>query len=195
MKKALIAAVKRYPVFSVREIGDVLGKGRSYAYLAAYRAKKAGVIQEIEKGKYTLEEDPFLIASWIVWPSYISGWAALHYHKMTEQLPFTIHVATTRKRKRKRIHFGGAKIEFIRIKKEALCGFHRVSYRDKEVFIAEKEKAIVDGIAARKISFAEAADLVRQNRKKISSRRLLSYAKAVRGLVKRLKGVLNDKER
>ena len=47
MKDTLIEALQRYPVFTVREMAQVLGKSSSYAYLVAYRLKKSGIIQEI----------------------------------------------------------------------------------------------------------------------------------------------------
>jgi predicted transcriptional regulator of viral defense system len=192
MEKELVRALRRYPVFSVRDIAGVLNKGRNYAYLVAYRLKKNGAINEIEKGKYSLDSDPFLVASWVVWPSYISGWAALNYYNLTEQLPFTIHVMTTRKRKRKIISYGNAKIEFVKIKNSAFTGFQRIPYQGKEIFIAEKEKAIIDGLATKKMSFGEAIELIRINRGKISSRKLFSYARAWTGLAKRLKAMLDD---
>lgn len=192
MQKELISALKRYPVFTVRDIANVLNKKMGYAYLAAYRLKKIGVIHEIEKGKYTLEEDPFIVCSWIVWPSYISGWAALSYYKLTEQLPFTLHVITTRKRKKKTLFFENTKIEFIRIRKSAFFGFKRVIYHGKEIFIAEKEKAIVDALAAKKMTILEAVEIIKNNNRKINKRKVFSYAKTSRGLAKRLKEALRD---
>jgi predicted transcriptional regulator of viral defense system len=188
MKKELVNALGRYPVFSVRDISGALGRSREYAYLAAYRLKKAGAIREIEKGKYTLLDDPLAIASWIVWPSYISCWAALSFHRLTDQLPFTIHVVTTRKRKRKILTFGNARIEFIRVKASAFFGFRRSIYQGNEIFVAEKEKAIVDALAARKMSFGEALEIIKGSRRRIRRRRLLSYAKAFRGMGKKLRG-------
>ena len=190
----LLAALKRYPVFTVRDIANVLNKQRDYAYTVAYRLKKAGAIHEIEKGKYTLEEDSFLIASWITWPSYISSWAALNYHKLTEQLPFIIHVITTRKRKNKIVIYGNSRITFIKIKKNAFFGFERVIYQNKEIFIAEKEKALVDAIATKKMSLGEAVDIIKNNVRKINKTKLFSYAKITKGLVKKLKRGLNQLE-
>jgi predicted transcriptional regulator of viral defense system len=195
MRSALLTALKNYPVFSVRDISAVLGKSRPYASLAAFRLKKAGVIHELEKGKYTLEQDPFLIASWVVWPSYISGWAALNYHKLTEQLPFAIQISTTRQRKNHTLLFHGTKLDFIRIKKSAFFGYKRAAYAQNQIFIAEPEKAIIDALASKRMSLSEAAELVRVNRGKINQRKLLTYSKAARGLVKKLKGVLHDKAR
>lgn len=195
MQKKLLSALGRYPVFTVREIAGVLGKSRSYAYLVAYRLKKSGIIHEIEKGKYAVEEDPFIVASWIAWPSYITGWAALNYHKMTEQLPFAIQVATTQKRKRASLSYGNARIEFIKIKNEAFCGFRKEQYGGKEIFIAEKEKALADALAARKMSFSEAGHILRENRGKISVAKLLRHAALWKGLKKKVKVALDDTER
>ncbi len=192
MQKELLNALKRYPVFTIGDISNALGKSREYAYLAAYRLKKAGAIHEIEKGKYTMEDDPFIIASWVAWPSYISSWAALNFHKLTDQLPFTIHVITTRKRKRKTLSYGNARIEFIKMKKSAFFGHQRRIYQGREIFIAEKEKAIVDALAARKMSLGEALEIIKGNRKMINRRKLLSHAKIFRGMAKKLKGAFND---
>lgn len=191
----LLKELGRYPVFTVRQMASIADKGMNYAYLMAYRMKKAGLIHEIEKGKYTLEEDPFVIASWIVWPSYISGWAALSFYKLTEQLPFVIHVVTTVKRKDKTISFGNSKIEFLTFKKERFLGFGKRVYQNKQIFIADKEKAIVDGIAARKMSVEEAAELIMNNKRKLSVRKVLRYGKAVKGLNKKLGSLLHDKQR
>lgn len=192
MKKELVKALEGYPVFTIGGIAGVLGKGRAHAYLAAYRMKKASVIHQIEKGKYTQGDDPFAVASWVVWPSYISCWAALNFHKLTDQLPFTIHVVTTRKRKRKILTYGNAKIEFIKIRKSAFFGFKREVYQGKDIFIAEGEKAIVDALAARKMTLGEAIEIIMNNRKKINRRKLLSYAKIFKGMAAKLKGAFND---
>jgi predicted transcriptional regulator of viral defense system len=191
MQRRLIAALKRYPVFTVRDITNILDKPREYAYLVAYRLKKAGVITEIEKGKYTFEDDPFVVASWIVWPSYISGWAALNFYKLTEQLPFTIHVITTKKRKRKIISYGDTRIEFVKIKRSAFFGFDRIVYQGREIFIAEKEKAIIDALATKKMSLREAIELIKHNRRKINRSKLLSYARISKGLSKKLREMLS----
>ncbi len=192
MRDALLAALKPYPVFSVREIAAVLGKGRPYAYLAAFRLKKAGLIREIEKGKYTAQEDPFAIASWVAWPSYISGWAALNYHKLTEQLPFAIQIVTTRQRKSPSLVFNNTRLEFTRLKKDAFFGYRRVAYAQGQIFVAEAEKAIVDALALRRMSLPEAVGLVRHNKRKINLRKLLAYSKSARGLAKKLRGALHD---
>ncbi len=190
IKKKELEALQQYPVFTAKDLADTLHKGIDYAYLVAHRLKKAGVLHEIEKGKYTLETDSFLVASWIVWPSYISCWAALNYHKLTEQLPFTIHVITTRKRKKKIVSYGNARIQIIKIKKTAFTGFQRTTYQGREIFLAEKEKAIVDALATKKMSLTEAVDVIKNIKRKVNMGRLLLHAKKAAGWAKKLKEAL-----
>ncbi len=190
MKEALRKALLDYPVFTVRDLASLLHKKREYAYLQAYRWKKKKLIHEIEKGKYTLEEDPFLISSWIVWPSYISGWAALHYYHLTEQLPFTIQIITTRKRNKRVLNYGNAKIEFTTIKSSFLQGFKKIRYQQHDIFIAEKEKALIDAVATRKMSLGEGIEMIKKN--KINRKKLFSYAALVRGLTPKIRGELHD---
>ena len=192
MKNTLNKALQNYPVFSVRDIASLLDKKISYAYLQAYRWKKRNIIYEIEKGKYTMEEDPFIIASWIVWPSYISGWAALQYYHLTEQLPFTIQVITTKKRKRKVLSYGNAKIEFTTIKAAFFIGFQRVICRQQDIFIAEKEKALIDALVTKKMSLQESVEIIKSNKRNINRRKLFMYAGMIKGLAIKLRRGLYD---
>lgn len=190
MRETLLKALEHYPVFTVKDIAGALDKERNYASLVAYRLKKRGAIREIEKGKYCLEDDALLVASWIVWPSYVTSWAALNYYGLTDQLPFAIHVATTRKRKNKTVSFGNARIEFIKISGKMLTGFHRATYRGKQIFVAEKEKAIIDALAAKKMSIAEAVEVVKKNKRRLNRNKIFSFAKNVNGLTGKLKTAL-----
>ncbi|MEK6938817.1 MAG: hypothetical protein AABX04_07290 [Nanoarchaeota archaeon] len=192
MKETVRKALRDYPVFTVRDLASLLNKKRDYAYLQAFRWKKEKLIHEIEKGKYTLEDDPFLISSWIVWPSYISGWAALHYYHLTEQLPFTIQVITTRKRNKKVINYGNAKLEFTTVKSSFLKGFKQIMYQQHEIFIAEKEKALIDAVATRKMSLAESIEIIKNNKREINRTKLFFYAKQIKGLYKKLRVKLYD---
>ena len=86
MKKIeLLKELEKYPVFNIKKIRDISGKDSNYAKLLVYRLKKDNLIYEIEKNKYTLQNDIFVIASRLIWPSYISLWSALNYNKLTEQ--------------------------------------------------------------------------------------------------------------
>ena len=95
------------------------------------------------------------------------------------------------RRKKKILTYGNSKIEFTTVKSPFSIGFQRIIYQQKEIFIAEKEKALIDALATKKISLAEGIEIIKNNKRKINFRKLFSYAAMVRGLTTKLKeGVL-----
>lgn len=173
-------------VFTVKTIKDDFDKEKNYAKLIVYRLKKAGLVFELEKNKYTVHQDPLVVASHIVWPSYITSWAALQYHHMTEQLPWTIDVVTSRHRKKKQIKFANAKINFIKTKPENIFGFKKVYYRGFKIFVADKEKAIADSFVFRKISEEELIEIVLKSDADLD-------LKLIKKCVKKMSGRRRDK--
>lgn len=167
--------LKKYPVFNNTTVQNKLNKSRNYTKLFLYRIKKRGYIYKIEKNKYTTSADAFLIASRIVWPSYISCWSALNYHNLTEQVPHSVSVITTKSKKS--IEFSGTQIDFIKLNKNNFFGYEKVKYNNFEIFVADPEKSIVDSALLRKVSFSEIMEIMSNNVNKIKINRLLQYAK------------------
>ncbi len=95
-----------------------------------------------EKGKYTLHE--FVIGSYLVEPSAISYWSALHYYGMTEQIPSTVFVQTPTRKKKSRMNIFGLNYRIVRIKKEKFYGLRKEWIEEMPVNIADKEKTIID---------------------------------------------------
>jgi len=90
------------------------------------RLESRGSIERIEKGKYliipldssygeyTLHE--FVIGSWLVNPCAISYWSALHWYGMTEQIPSTVFIQTTGRKKKQNPEIFGVRYQVIKIK-------------------------------------------------------------------------------
>ena len=176
MKKIeIIRELNKYPVFSLKTLSEIVKKNKNYAKLIAYRLKKENLIFEIERGKYTVHKNPLIIASNIIWPSYISCWSAIRYHNMTEQLPQTIFVVTTRKRKNRIIKLNNNKIIFIKISPKYFFGYAKERYDNFDVFIAEKEKALIDSSLLKKISFSEICEIIKNNKDTINFNLLEGY--------------------
>lgn len=170
----LLRALERYPVFNNKTFRDLTGKGSNYARLLMHRLKKGNLIYKLGRNRYTLQKDPLVVASYIVWPAYLSAWTALRYHNFTEQLPETIWVITTRQY-RKVIKFHNTKIRFIIIKPKFFFGYRKERYNDFDIFMAEPEKAINDSIIFRKVSASEIFDIVKNHVSEIDSRRAADY--------------------
>ncbi len=136
----------RKSVFTTADVARIIDKKDSYVRVYLHRIKKHGYIEEIERGKYALRgTDPMLIASNIVFPSYISFLSGLKFHGMTTQLPRTVFVACAKsKREIKKEDYS---LRFVRLKSTRIFGYMRETYRGKKsVFVGEPEKVIVDSL-------------------------------------------------
>ena len=156
----LLRKLKNYPVFTVDTVCSIKEKNAAYTRVYLNRLASRGLIRRIQRGLFTIHDDPIIIATHIIWPSYVSLWYALRYHDLTEQIPNEISVLTTSRRNSKQIDFNGVSITFSTIATSYLFGYSRVNISGFEVFMADPEKAIVDSVALRKISITEIFSIV-----------------------------------
>jgi len=189
----LLKELSRYAVFDVKIVSDILNKSREYSKLVIYRLKQEKLIFEIERNKYTTKKEPLVIASNLVWPSYISCWSALRYYNLTEQLPETFFVITTRARKKRKINMENSKIIFIKVSGKYFFGYAKEILNDFEIFIATKEKALIDSALFKKISFSEIFDIIQNNKDELDFDLLINYLIKIKNkaLIKRF-GFLLD---
>lgn len=166
--------LKRLPTFTFKEFRAVLGLKSNYAKVLIHRLKKAGKVFQIKKGVYTFHKDAFLIASHIAWPSYISLNSALRYYNFTEQVFHAIWVISTRKERR--INFDNTQIIFVKAKPKFFFGYKKVLYNNFEIFMAEKEKAIVDCLLFKKVPFHEVYEIVEKNIDELSLKKLVEFS-------------------
>jgi len=146
---------KRTIIFTVDDAKKILNSSDPSVWnvLEALQRKKR--IQRIEKGKYLLvpakagiegywTEDALSIVPDLIDVYYVGFWTAMNYWGMTEQIPRTVFVATT-KRKRD-MEFGHQKFKFITLSKKKFFGYVQEKRNDMNFNISNKEKTIVDGL-------------------------------------------------
>ncbi len=181
----LLEYLKKYPIFDTTIVRDKADKSGEYTNLLIHRLSKRGLIHRVERDKYTVFNDPFLIASRIVWPSYISCWSALKYHNLTEQVPHDITVVTTMDKKA--IRFNNTTIRFAKLNPKSFFGYEKVKYGVFEVFIADIEKSIIDSAILSEVSFSELKEIISDNFGGIKISKFLSYLKRIgnKSLIKR----------
>jgi predicted transcriptional regulator of viral defense system len=187
--------LEKHVIFNAKKVSEISQKSRAYSRLLISRMLKRGQIYKIERNKYTVYYDPILIASHIVWPSYVSCWAGLRYYNLTEQLPTVIHVITPRKRLRKEIVFANTKIIFIKIKPRLFFGYNKILYDPRkgfEIFVADREKTIIDSALLKKVSFSTLAEIIREKIDEIDCKKLIKYLLKIRNitLIKRFGFIL-----
>ena len=178
-----IEYLKKFPVFSAKTITAKASRG--YINLYLYRLEKRHLIERIKKNLYTIYKDSFLIASRIVWPSYISCWSSLKFHNLTEQVPNAVFVVVPRYKKT--LIFQKTPIYFIATKSKNIFGYEKIIYKGFEIFIADKEKAIIDSALFKKASFSELQEIISNNLGQLSIKKFLKYLKKIRNksLIKR----------
>ncbi len=144
----LLDKLKQKPVFRIEDVQKVTGKKRGYATLILHRLKKRGLIRKITENRYTTKDSIYVIASNLVYPSYISFWSASAFLGYTEQMPSIIRVAVTRKLNP--VEFDGYKIKFIKLSKKEFFGYKKIITDEGPIFIAENEKLIIDALNKQK---------------------------------------------
>lgn len=124
------------PLFNLNQAERITGLERGSLKVKLSRLVARGDLQRIERGKYTVYEDSFIFASHVSRPSYISLWSGLDYFGLTTQEPAKIQVVCSSNRE------GLKGIEFYETSK--MFGFRKEKYRGFEIFVAEKERLLID---------------------------------------------------
>lgn len=140
-------------IFNVKDVSRVLEKSytASRNIISSLKAKRW--IERIEAGKYLIlplsagvkpeyTEHEFIIGSKLVEPYYIAYWSALNYYHMTEQIPFSVFVATTKRKSNRKIL--DVNYIFVTLSKKKFFGLGVVNIAGKNLFISDKEKTIAD---------------------------------------------------
>ena len=122
-------------------------------------------------------ENPFLIVPHIIKEYYIGFWTAMSHWGMTEQIPITISVATT-KRKRP-VKYGGQTFKFVTLSKRKFFGFMKERIDNQTFNISAKEKTIVDGLVFPQHcgGMSEVTKAIWNSRKELDWNKLLAMAK------------------
>ncbi len=128
-------------VFGINDAARIMGKPKSYVSKLLSNNRKVG---RIERGKYYLKgptaPDIYEIASQIVFPCYVSMFAALQYYSITEQSVVRYSVVSVKRHRP--VAFGDYTIEFIKFDKRRFFGYGKKG----NAYIATVEKAIVDSV-------------------------------------------------
>jgi predicted transcriptional regulator of viral defense system len=184
--------------FTLDDSAKINRVDRSSLRKMLFRMEKRGWIERIEKGKYliipldaqkgkyTLNE--FVIGSLLVNPNCIAYWSALNYYGFTEQIPTTVFIQTTSRKKKQDIDIFGVHYRIVRLKDEKFFGMRKEWIEDTQINITEKEKTLVDCLDKPHFcgGIIEVAKAL--NNRDFDKRKLLRYAKRMKntGVVRRL---------
>jgi predicted transcriptional regulator of viral defense system len=130
-------------VFRVSDAAKVMGKSSAYASKLLSSNKQA---ERIERGVYYIKgtmPSMYEISSQIVFPSYVSCFAAMQFHGLAEQSVIAYTVITIKRHKP--IELMGSKIEFVTVARNRFFGYRKYG----SAYVATAEKTIVDSLYLR----------------------------------------------
>jgi len=138
--------------FNSRTISDLFGLDKFQTHSLIKRMERAGLVERIERSKFLLLglspekvlSNPLYIGSNLTTPAYVSFWSALHFHGFTEQVPRTVFIVTTHRKKQ--LTFHGMHFQFVTIKPQHFFGYRREVLADLPVVIADEHKSILDSL-------------------------------------------------
>lgn len=84
----------------------------------------------------------FIIASSLITPYYIGYWSALNYHGLSDQIPDTTFVASTKPKMP--LEILGSKYCFVKISRNKFFGITEIEIEGKKVKISDPEKTVID---------------------------------------------------
>ena len=93
-----------------------------------------------ERGQYTAHE--FYIANHLVEPMYVGFWSALGFHGLTEQVPRSVTIVTTKRRPDRTVH--DVEYHFVTLAEHKFFGHEQYAVGSHQVPIATPEKTLAD---------------------------------------------------
>jgi predicted transcriptional regulator of viral defense system len=115
-----------------------------------------GWLQRLERGLYMLipleagperawSESALLIAPHLIQPAAVAYWSALHYWTMTEQVPRTVFVQSTRRKRP--VEVLGIRFRFVTVIEAHFFGVAHRTLAGKAITVTDREKTLLDAAA------------------------------------------------
>lgn len=172
---------------TIKEVMTLFNCSYSNAKNIIHRLVKKNWLEAVSKGKYFLisadsgtegipTTNSFLIGSLLIDPYYFSYGTANSFYGFTTQVPSTVYIATIKSRRNFTIR--NTFYHFVTLSSYKFFGYDKINVFDVDVFIAEKEKAIIDSIDKMKYSGGvfEVVDIVKNAISEINIDKMLDYA-------------------
>lgn len=150
-------AADGHVVFSTAQARAALGNGGQDINKLLYHLTRKRWLLRLEKGKYLIlpleagieglySAHEFVIAAHLIQPYAIAYASALSFHALSDLLPHTVFVATTRRKTEVTIEELGLRFRFITLAPYKFFGVQTVTIEDQPVQITTPSKTLVDGL-------------------------------------------------
>jgi predicted transcriptional regulator of viral defense system len=142
-------------IFSTAQARAFWGNA-NYTVNVLNRLIRKGWLQRLERGVYMIipleagpqrawSESALVIAPHLIQPAAVAYWSALHYWTMTEQVPHTVFVQSTRRKRP--VEVLGMRFRFVTVSQARFFGVARRTLDGKPIYVTDREKTLLDAAA------------------------------------------------
>lgn len=184
---ALVTLVGTQECFDLALLAQAFDERRDAILVQLSRFTKAGKVVGLRRGMYTLADafrhgpvSPASLANQLYRPSYLSGLWALGAHDLIPERVVWLTSVTPRPPHRFENPFGV--FDYRSLKQDSFFGYAPLRYGDKDVLVAEPEKALLDGwhLGPGEWTVERLAGMRYQNADRVSAEKLKGYAERFR---------------
>ena len=141
-------------VIRASDVQKALNCTIEYAHLLLHNLEHKHWLERVTRGLYqfiplsygyperTPPSNSFIIGAALIKPYYFSYYTSNSHYGFTTQMPFTLFIATTKKKPN--IEWTGSAFKFVTLSKQKFFGYRQEKVFDTEVNMAEPEKSLVD---------------------------------------------------
>ena len=119
------------------------------------RLEKGGWLRRLERGVYLIipleagpervwSESALVIAPYLIEPAAVAYWSALHYWQFTEQMPRTVFVQSTARKRQSEKEILGITFRFVTVVETKFFGVTRRTLNGQPIYVTDREKTLVD---------------------------------------------------
>jgi predicted transcriptional regulator of viral defense system len=170
------------------DVQEALDCSLDYAYYLLHNLEHKHWLERVTKGLYQFiplsygyperipPSNSFIIGANLIKPYYFSYYTSNSHYGFTTQMPFTLFIATTKKKPE--ITWTGSTFKFITLSKRKFFGYKKEQIFDNEVMMAEPEKSLVDSFDKPKYAggIEQLARIVWRGLPKVKEEKLVKYA-------------------
>jgi len=179
---------ERKTIVRASDVQQVLDCTLDYAYLLLHNLERKRWLERIDTGLYQFvpaaygypEKVPpvnaFVVGAAFVEPYYFSFYTANSHYGFTTQMPFTLLIATIKKKAD--VEWQGNTFKFVTLSERKFFGYRRVKVFDAEVNMADPEKSLVDSFDKPRYAggIAQLVRIVWRGFSRVDQRKLVEYA-------------------
>jgi len=179
---------KKKATIRASDVQEALNCTLDYAYFLLHNLERKHWLERVARGLYQFiplsygyperipPSNSFIIGAALIKPYYFSYYTSNSHYGFTTQMPFTLFMATTKKKPD--FEWSSSAFKFVTLSKRKFFGYRQEKVFDAEVNMAEPEKSLVDSFDKPKYAggIEQLARIIWRGLSRVNKEKLVKYA-------------------